>query len=249
MLAPVSVDDNGLVHAVFMDIDGKMCEIVDSSLAAQPAIRFGVSVPMMRMHLNQQQVRHLLPVLERFATTGTIAAAMRKPSVIQIDEESILQLGADRETDAYLAVHVFGWRWFLNPQSNCIALWPKDVPGWTCWNMPTNAIAVTNPHTYERYKDWYRVASSERTGHSTQGLPRWSQDFAAMGDLIHAMRLRNLSWTGHSAWAFGEPAYAGFSSNGYEWSPADFKAIAEELPLATARAALLAALHVGQNWI
>lgn len=248
MLDQGGVDENCLVHQVFLDLDDKLCEIAESSFASQPAIRLGVSVPMMRMHLNQQQVRHLVPILERFATTGTIAAAMRKPAGIQLNEESILQLSADRETDAYLAVHIFGWRWFLNPQSNCIALWPKDVPGWTCWNMPTNARAVTNPHAYERYRDWYRVASFERAGHVTQGLPRWSQDFAAMGDLIHAMRQRNLSWTGHSGWTFGEPAYAGFSSNGYGWAPDDFTAIAEELPLATARAALLAALHVGQSW-
>ena len=83
----------------FTDRYGEKCSIQDSSLATEAAIWFGVDDPnpqimasqtpkggtgwvdfpipkdvsiSTRMHLTQEQVRDLLPTLQRFAETGTI---------------------------------------------------------------------------------------------------------------------------------------------------------------------------------
>ena len=78
----------------FIDIHGSKCSIQKSSLAGQDAIWFGVDLikPFCwspgqgwisvevpedtqyngRMHLSQEQVRYLLPFLQKFAETGEL---------------------------------------------------------------------------------------------------------------------------------------------------------------------------------
>jgi len=89
----------GFARADFTDRYGEECSIQDSSLATEAAIWLGINdptpqilakycqegavgwskVPMHpdvningRMHLTQDQVKELLPILIRFAETGTI---------------------------------------------------------------------------------------------------------------------------------------------------------------------------------
>lgn len=65
----------------FKDLYGRECSIQESSLVPVPAIWIGVDIsdpPDMkkevnsRMHLNQNQVKGLLPILQKFADTGEI---------------------------------------------------------------------------------------------------------------------------------------------------------------------------------
>jgi hypothetical protein len=63
--------------ASFTDVDGRECSIQESSLATDTAIRFGVDKShdgrtMERMHLTQDMVRELLPLLKAFAKTGRL---------------------------------------------------------------------------------------------------------------------------------------------------------------------------------
>lgn len=60
----------------FKDKYGQKCSLQDSSLATESAIWFGVDVDLKgkevfnRMHLTQEQVKALLPILTNFAETG-----------------------------------------------------------------------------------------------------------------------------------------------------------------------------------
>ena len=66
----------GFGYYEFNDKYGQKCSLQDSSLATEPAIWFGVDVNLKgeeigeRMHLTQEQVKALLPVLIYFADTG-----------------------------------------------------------------------------------------------------------------------------------------------------------------------------------
>jgi hypothetical protein len=79
----------GFLHADFTDLYGESCSIQDSSLATTDAIWLGVDhvnaremssvvgidperIPA-RMHLSRDQVAALIPVLQRFVETGSIA--------------------------------------------------------------------------------------------------------------------------------------------------------------------------------
>lgn len=69
--------NRGFMLGMFTDLYGKSCSIQKSSLATQDAIWFGVDKPdvvegqiLGRMHLSQEQVRELLPILQHFAETG-----------------------------------------------------------------------------------------------------------------------------------------------------------------------------------
>jgi hypothetical protein len=81
----------GFVHADFTDRYGEACSIQDSSLATEDAIWLGIDhingremssvvgidperIPA-RMHLTREMVAELLPLLQRFVDTGSIAAA------------------------------------------------------------------------------------------------------------------------------------------------------------------------------
>jgi len=79
----------GFLHAEFTDIYGETCSIQDSSLATADAIWLGVDhinakrwasvagadperIPA-RMHLSRELAAELIPLLQRFVDTGSIA--------------------------------------------------------------------------------------------------------------------------------------------------------------------------------
>lgn len=79
----------GFLHADFTDLYGEACSIQDSSLATTDAIWLGVDhvnakemasvvgidperIPA-RMHLSRELAAELLPLLQRFVDTGSIA--------------------------------------------------------------------------------------------------------------------------------------------------------------------------------
>ncbi len=70
----------GFCRADFTDLYGSECSIQESSLATQAAIWLGVDKPSpqyeetgaVRMHLSQEQVAQLLPMLQKFAETGLL---------------------------------------------------------------------------------------------------------------------------------------------------------------------------------
>ncbi|MFC5509300.1 hypothetical protein [Bosea massiliensis] len=70
--------ERGFSKAVFKDRYGSECSLQKSSLAGEHAIWFGVDKPFPRcdgwprMHLTQEQVGELLPILQRFAETGEL---------------------------------------------------------------------------------------------------------------------------------------------------------------------------------
>ena len=65
----------GFAVAKFRDRYNHQCSIQDSSAATEPCLWLGVDqdvIPQTRMHLTQDQVRALLPLLTRFVETGSI---------------------------------------------------------------------------------------------------------------------------------------------------------------------------------
>ena len=86
--------NRGFEHGRFTDRYGEECSIQESSLATEAAIWLGISAPRVmylapdkgwveipqhpdthingRMHLTQDMVRDLLPLLQRFAETGEL---------------------------------------------------------------------------------------------------------------------------------------------------------------------------------
>lgn len=65
-----SLTEKGCKLMQFKDLYGKECSIQESSLATEYAIWVGVTEE--RMHLTQEQVKELLPILQKFADTGEI---------------------------------------------------------------------------------------------------------------------------------------------------------------------------------
>ena len=85
----------GFQIAEFKELYGKDCSIQESSLATEAAIWLGIDAPSVRvivkgkgwqdvplpeggsvrgrMHLSQEQVQDLLPLLQRFAETGYLS--------------------------------------------------------------------------------------------------------------------------------------------------------------------------------
>jgi hypothetical protein len=71
----------GFMYGEFKDRYGESCSIQESSLATEAAIWFGPNAntkPHMgmtaapRMHLTQEQVAELLPILQHFVDTGRL---------------------------------------------------------------------------------------------------------------------------------------------------------------------------------
>lgn len=54
----------------FLDSNGEKCSIQESSRAFPPSIWFGISPD--RMHLTQEEVAMLLPILKHFAENGEL---------------------------------------------------------------------------------------------------------------------------------------------------------------------------------
>lgn len=61
----------GFDYYDFLDHNGEGCSIQKSSLATEDCIWLGMHNSM-RMHLNKEQVKELLPILENFVKTGNI---------------------------------------------------------------------------------------------------------------------------------------------------------------------------------
>lgn len=72
----LELTERGFAYADFYDLYNKGCSIQESSLATDNAIWLGVYES--RMHLNQEQVAELLPLLERFVKTGVLQPRKRK---------------------------------------------------------------------------------------------------------------------------------------------------------------------------
>ena len=69
--------DKGLALAEFLDLYGSHCSVQKSSLSESDTIWLGVMVDMdgrrcTRMHLDQDMVEALIPILQRFVATGEI---------------------------------------------------------------------------------------------------------------------------------------------------------------------------------
>ena len=62
--------ERGSSILVFEDRDGVECSLQSSSIATEECIWLGVNEN--RMHLNQKQVKRLLPHLKNFVETGDI---------------------------------------------------------------------------------------------------------------------------------------------------------------------------------
>ena len=93
-------NDRGFLRGEFVDLYGAKCSIQESSLASKSAIWLGVNEPEIkvmvpgegwkdvpipegalrsgRMHLSQQQVYDLLPILQHFAETGKLPGEVVK---------------------------------------------------------------------------------------------------------------------------------------------------------------------------
>ncbi|MBY6918144.1 hypothetical protein FDB50_15550 [Clostridium botulinum] len=63
--------ERGFKLISFKDLYGKKCNIQESSLATEEAIWFGVE-EVSRMHLSREQVKEILPILQKYVDTGEI---------------------------------------------------------------------------------------------------------------------------------------------------------------------------------
>lgn len=76
----IQFTNRGFPRADFVDQYGEACSIQDSSIATEDCIWLGCNAGthhqgqcMARMHLTRAMVAELLPILQRFVATGTIA--------------------------------------------------------------------------------------------------------------------------------------------------------------------------------
>ncbi len=78
---------SGLPRADFRDAYEDACSIQDAEAGDPPRIMLGANdvngVPA-RMHLTQDMVRELLPLLHRFVETGSIADVPRRPTTDEL---------------------------------------------------------------------------------------------------------------------------------------------------------------------
>ena len=74
----------------FIDFSNQKCSLQDSSAAEDPAIWFGIDVNMRgeevseRMHLTQEQVKTLLPILTYFAETGNYVRDFKESDISEL---------------------------------------------------------------------------------------------------------------------------------------------------------------------
>lgn len=105
----------------------------------------------------------------------------------------------NRELDALIAIHVFGWRWMRNTHvGKCALIAPETsaeeaLEGWKASNWcaaewePCEGI----PAQVERDRGWARICSEYRGGELLRtGLPRYSEDIAAAWKIVTEMRKR-----------------------------------------------------------
>lgn len=74
----IEFTQRGFAAAKFTDRYGSLCSIQDSSLATEAAIWLGVNTDFegrecTRMHLTREMAMALIPMLEGFVVTGSIA--------------------------------------------------------------------------------------------------------------------------------------------------------------------------------
>ena len=68
----IKTTQRGFAFIEFIDRYGKACSLQESSLATENCIWFGIDRLTNRMHLTQEQVRDLLPYLQKFVEAGKI---------------------------------------------------------------------------------------------------------------------------------------------------------------------------------
>lgn len=75
----VAPTQRGFMRGSFRDRDGKECLVQESSLAEEPALRLGAKEGthvdgqcLGTMHLTQEQVAALIPLLQRFVAAGRL---------------------------------------------------------------------------------------------------------------------------------------------------------------------------------
>jgi len=67
-----TITSRGFVLLSFLDRNGNLCNMQESSIATEPCIWLGFADGD-RMHLTQAQVAELLPILQQFVNDGSIS--------------------------------------------------------------------------------------------------------------------------------------------------------------------------------
>lgn len=70
-MVSVTETNRGFALIYFKDRYGSKCSLQKSSMASEPAIWLGID-SQLRMHLTQEQVREIIPHLNKFAETGKL---------------------------------------------------------------------------------------------------------------------------------------------------------------------------------
>lgn len=152
-----------------------------------------------------------------------------------------------RRLDALIAYHILGWKWFENKMSEqkLRILQPPVRDGWkrSPWG-PNCFREVREEWPSNRALDWDRCGLIK----DQFGLPRYSTDDGAAWKVVKAMS----QWMFDIKWGFVEnlcigdwqPIHMNASAAGFLVNFGDCSALAETMPLAVCRAALLAKLEV-----
>ena len=91
--------DRGMRYYEFADHNGRQCRVHDSSLAESPHIWIGEHDHP--MHLSQDAVREIIPLLEHFVEHGRLPDTSREPNTFEEAAENIYRLALSPEQEAH----------------------------------------------------------------------------------------------------------------------------------------------------
>ncbi len=120
--------ERGFNRGEFVDRYDSKCSIQESSLATEAAIWFGVDVDFKgneaRMHLTQEQVQDLLPLLQEFVQTGGLPRPKDMKTVsVSVTTEYTFEAEADYADEVVEEAKDnpdAGWRFFESDRAEVV---------------------------------------------------------------------------------------------------------------------------------
>jgi hypothetical protein len=134
------------------------------------------------------------------------------------------------QLDAPLAIHLFNWAWWYDPQWEWAVLFPPDHDEWQRYNFPEDAQYIGTALDGQKLSSSWWTGGVSQSGQ--QGVPRFSRHWDGMKLCVSAMKERGYSWHVSDTAAPSLASATFFSATG------SWMAQAETVPRATSMAAL-----------
>jgi hypothetical protein len=158
-----------------------------------------------------------------------------------MNKDRIMSLNG-RDMDGEIAIHFFGWQWYLSPRrekEKLVGLWPSDDFEWDRLGFACDMICIGKSYDgYKRYDDWFKLACpKDQHISSTSFLPHFSSSMTDTWLLVEKIvdmdygkiHIDCSHYHGCHVWA----------SNEEKATDRMFVAEPKEVPLAICKAALL----------